>query len=209
MTCFQLLILKKKAAISLIAFGGFLMPGNCANFTERVCLDKMLDHFALREIKKHIVAADTVILEEIKVRGRKINPDSLQVHDYFEKMRPKKQPAWRSVFMDKSNSSVANVIPNRASSTSSLISVDLLSVFRLLKKKDAVDPQLAKRLEEKEQFIDQHFDTVLVKQVTKLTGDSLINFSRDYRPLPEELDDLSTYALIKYIKDRCRLYRGY
>ena len=145
--------------------------------------------------------ADTVILEEIQIHHKVIHPDSLQVHDYFKNLSEKVQPSWKKIFIDRSSAQVS-ALPNRTRSTSSLISIDLLTLIGRIGKKKIEKVEYYLLLDEKERYIEQHFDSTLVKRLTGLSGTALSEFVRANRPLASDLPDTVMYELMKLIKSK-------
>ncbi|PVH26491.1 hypothetical protein [Sphingobacterium corticibacter] len=144
---------------------------------------------------------DTIVLDEIQINRPLFNADSLQVHEYFKTLSQKSSPSWKSIFIDRTTSNEP-LLPNRASSTSSLISLDLLSIIGRLTTKKKSSEQTDDMWNNKERYIEQHFDSTLVKRMTGLSGIALEEFVHEKRPLASDLSDTVMYELMKYIKSK-------
>ncbi|MCL7987829.1 hypothetical protein M8998_07745 [Sphingobacterium sp. lm-10] len=145
--------------------------------------------------------ADTVILEEIHIHRKIIHPDSLQVHDYLKNLSKGSSPSWKKVFINRSSLKTP-VLPNRTGTTSSLVYVDLLTLIGGIAKKKRSKVENQSLLDEKERYIEQHFDSTLVKQLTGLSGDAISEFVRINRPSADDLSDTIVYELMKHIKTK-------
>ncbi len=145
--------------------------------------------------------ADTIILEEIQINRLLFQPDSLQARDYFKKLSQKTTPSWQSIFIDRATLSKP-MLPNRGSSTSSLLSIDLLSVIGKFRKSKSVGDDADVVWHSKNRYIEQHFDSLLVKKMTGLTGIKLQEFVRLQRPSVHDISDTVIYELMRYIKTK-------
>lgn len=144
---------------------------------------------------------DTIVLDEIQINRPLFNADSLQVHHYFKTLSQKTSPSWKSIFIERTTSNNP-ILPHRASSTSSLISLDLLSIIGRLTTKKNSSEQTDDMWNNKERYIEQHFDSTLVKRMTGLSGADLQEFVRLQRPSANDLSDTVLYELMKYIKSK-------
>lgn len=144
---------------------------------------------------------DTIVLDEIQINRPLFNADTLQVHEYFKTLSQKSSPSWKSIFIDRTTTNKP-LLPNRASSTSSLISLDLLSIIGRLTTKKKSSEQTDNMWNNKEHYIEQHFDSTLVKSMTGLSGIALEEFVHEKRPLASDLSDTVMYELMKYIKSK-------
>src|SRR5690606_35689579 len=87
-------------------------------------------------------------------------------------------------------------------STSSLVSVNLLSVISLIGKNKDPKSKLKKKLLklENENYIDHIFSKEKVRSITSLQGDSLQIFIEKYRPSTGMVSQMTDYELLLYIK---------
>jgi hypothetical protein len=60
---------------------------------------------------------------------------------------------------------------------------------------------------EKEKYIDRTFNETLIKNITGLSGDSVRNYIRRYRPSYEQLRSMNDYTFYSYIKHTVQSYR--
>ncbi|MDB5142376.1 MAG: hypothetical protein JWQ66_1089, partial [Mucilaginibacter sp.] len=83
-----------------------------------------------------------------------------------------------------------------------LVSVNLLSVFDLLNKNNAPVSKLQKTLirEEQYNYVSQVFSKQKVTEITHLKGDSLQTFMDKYRPSAADTRSMSDYDVMMYIK---------
>jgi hypothetical protein len=89
------------------------------------------------------------------------------------------------------------------------VSVDVLSLFRLIGKKKSPQYRLKQTMlrYEREDHTNQRFTRKLVSGVTGLQGDTLDDFMNEYRPTPAQVDVMTDYNLIFYIKDSFRKFK--
>ncbi|RWY57275.1 peptidase associated/transthyretin-like domain-containing protein [Mucilaginibacter gilvus] len=89
------------------------------------------------------------------------------------------------------------------------ITIDVGNLFRAINKKNSRDYKLQQVLlrDERESHVSARFTKTLVAGITKLQGDSLENFISSYRPTAAELDKLSDYDLIQYVKSKLERFR--
>jgi len=89
------------------------------------------------------------------------------------------------------------------------VSVDVLSLFRLIGKKKSPQYRLQQTMlrYEREDHTNQRFTRKLVAGVTGLQGDTLNDFMNEYRPTPAQVDVMTDYNLVFYIKDSFRKFK--
>jgi hypothetical protein len=89
------------------------------------------------------------------------------------------------------------------------VSVDVLSLFRLIGKKKSPQYRLQQTMlrYEREDHTNQRFTRKLVSGVTGLQGDTLNDFMNEYRPTPAQVDVMTDYNLVFYIKDSFRKFK--
>jgi len=97
-------------------------------------------------------------------------------------------------------------VPNNyimaTNSTTTLISVNVLSLISLLGNNKAPVSKLQKTLlaDEQNTYIDQHFSKQKITATTNLKGDSLQDFMNNYRPTISQAKKMTDYEMILYIK---------
>ncbi len=60
---------------------------------------------------------------------------------------------------------------------------------------------------EKERYVDMTFNKEIIGKVTGLSGDSLNNYMRRYRPTYQQLRTMNDYTFFSYIKNTVHYYR--
>ncbi|MEN5195510.1 carboxypeptidase-like regulatory domain-containing protein [Sphingobacterium faecium] len=160
---------------------------------------------------KNTAKSDTVVillkispiaLNEVTIKaGRNYIQDSLNRREEYASIFAYKAPTVKDIFIPKSFNTTTHYSPFQ-NSTSSLVSVNLLSVVSLLtKNKTATSKMKIKLLKEEEyQYVDQVFSRKKVQSITTLKGDSLQNFMNAYRPSIDEVKQMTDYQLLLYIK---------
>lgn len=89
------------------------------------------------------------------------------------------------------------------------VSVDLLSLFRAINKKHTNEYRLQQTMlkYEREDHTAQRFSRALVGRITQLQGDTLDDFISEYRPTLAQIDVMTDYNLVFYIKDSLRKFK--
>ncbi|MBY0543255.1 MAG: carboxypeptidase-like regulatory domain-containing protein [Sphingobacteriaceae bacterium] len=142
-------------------------------------------------------------LNEVMVKTkRNYRNDSLRLRKEYAAVFAYKPPNLTDMFIkvDPSyRSPFANINPN---STASIIKFNALSAFSLFGKKKNANSKLKTILLKTEEtnYVDHLFSEEKVADITKLKGDSLVNFMNTYRPSILALKKMTGYELIKYIK---------
>lgn len=149
----------------------------------------------------------SIPIEEITVKSKKVKKDTFQ---FKLNLGIPKTPKYREIVMDRSE--VGNSAMMKANgSTSSLISVDLLAISRMLfKKKPKVDRQ--QQMEEDIitiQYIDMGFKIELIEKYTGLKGEEALVFQNTYRPSIMEYRNMTDVDIINHIKKSFVEYRSY
>lgn len=136
----------------------------------------------------------------VKLSGNYIR-DSLSRRKEYASIFAYKAPTFKEIFIPSSPNTPTHYSPFQ-NSTSSLVSIDLLSVISLFtKNKTATSKMKIKLLKEEEyQYVDHVFSKKKVQSITTLKGDSLQNFMNVYRPSIEEVKQMTSYQLLLYIK---------
>jgi hypothetical protein len=88
--------------------------------------------------------------------------------------------------------------------------IDLLSLFRSVNKKNTKEYYLQQTMlrYEQEDHTAQRFNRALVGRITNLQGDALDDFITEYRPTPAQIDVMTDYNLVFYIKDSLRKFKA-
>ena len=88
--------------------------------------------------------------------------------------------------------------------------VDLLSLFKSITKKKTPEYHLQQTMlrYEREDHTAQRFNRALVGRITNLQGDTLDDFITEYRPTPAQIDVMTDYNLVFYIKDSLRKFKS-
>ena len=150
-------------------------------------------------------------IEEVVINGvRDFKADSLRFRAEYADAFGYEKTKFKDIFIPRSYHSNQNRSPFAApNSTSSLISVDVLSLFSLIRKDKTPQAKLQKKVlqQEEQNYVDYAFSKGKIQQITKLHGDSLQVFIQSYRPDAEELKKMTTYDLLIYIKDKYKEFR--
>ncbi|MBC8987010.1 carboxypeptidase-like regulatory domain-containing protein [Pedobacter sp. N36a] len=149
-----------------------------------------------------LLKVSPIALQEIAIKGiRNYTQDSLNRRKEFASVFAYKAPKFKDIFITKSANTSAHYSPFQ-NSTSTLVSVNLLSVIGLLTKNKTPVSKLQKKLlkEEEYNYVDHVFSREKVRSLTSLKGDSLQNFMTEYRPSIEEAKQMTDYRLLLYIK---------
>ncbi|GGH15652.1 carboxypeptidase-like regulatory domain-containing protein [Mucilaginibacter phyllosphaerae] len=87
--------------------------------------------------------------------------------------------------------------------------VDLLSLFKSINKKNTRQYHLQQTMlrYEREDHTSQRFNRNLIARITRLQGDTLDDFITEYRPTPAQIDMMTDYNLVFYIKDSLRRFK--
>lgn len=171
--------------------------------TQKLVIPNTRTHLTIELDNDHIVIQEVVVHPKGKLR------EDLVVQPIKPEIRlDGKKPTWQKIFITKFNGRTP-LYKNRApNSTASLISIDVLSLIGILRKNKADEIQQTLHGQEKERFVEEHFAADQVQQMTGLTGDSLQYFMRVYKPLPEDIEQMTTYHILLYIKTKYHEYKG-
>ncbi|GAA4802870.1 hypothetical protein GCM10023231_34770 [Olivibacter ginsenosidimutans] len=146
----------------------------------------------------------TILLDEISINAApNAKQDSIRLRQAFSKIFGYGGLHFKDVLTDKTYLDDYKRDRNRsAGSTASLIGVDILSLVRFFGKSGSQKKTLKKTLLEEEEgaYLARKFSTARISELTNLEGDSLQLFIAKYCPTRQELDQMSEYDLIVYIK---------
>jgi hypothetical protein len=144
----------------------------------------------------------SIALQEVRINGiRNYTLDSLNRRKEYAPFFAYKAPKFKDIFITKSPNVSTNYSPFQ-NSTSTLVSVNLLSVIGLLSKNNAPVSKMQKQLlkDEEYNYVDHVFSREKVQFLTSLKGDTLESFMNEYRPSIKEAKQMTDYQLILYIK---------
>ena len=85
---------------------------------------------------------------------------------------------------------------------------EFINIFRFRHNKRMLAFQKRLQEEEVDKFIDHRFSKAVVKKITGLSGDSLNQFMKDYRPSYVFAQVSSDYEFLEYIKLAAAAFRG-
>lgn len=166
----------------------------------------LYDHIFVDTSKTNLLViklkSRSIVLKSVNINvTRNYMLDSLIRRKEFASVFAYKDPRFKDIFIAKSPTISHQYQPFQPS-TSSLVSVDLLSVIGLLGKNRNPISKLQKKLlqEEKDNYIAHVFSEEKVQSLTLLQGDSLQKFINEYRPSADLIAQMSDYELLLYIK---------
>jgi len=220
-----------KYAIIILIIGVFFSPSVCAqanrfkvqniDFNSKLGRDSVYNYFfpnldtskmqstvssknSLSERGNLTVGKDTIILDVVQIFAKKkFNADSIAFREEYKKVFNYETEKFKigDLFIKKS--------PQSYNSTSSLVSINLLGLVSLLgNNKDKNMERKNKFIKyEKERSLDNKFSRSYFENLTKLEGDSLDLFIKEYKWKLYEIED-SEYEQILYIKESLKKYRN-
>lgn len=158
---------------------------------------------SIDSLNRHINSR-TILLDEVSINAfPTAKQDSIRLRRAFNEIFGYGELHFKDVLTDKTYLDDYKRDRNRpAGSTASLIGVDLLSLFRFFGTSGSQKRKLKKRLLEEEEraYLMRKFSMERIADLTSLEGDSLQMFISKYRPTRKEIDQMSEYDLIVYIK---------
>lgn len=140
----------------------------------------------------------SIPIEEVTVKRTKVKRDTFK---FKSNLGIAKLPKYREVVLDRS--SISNQPKLKSSgSTSSLITIDLLSLTRMLfKRKEKVSTESSMEADELTmQYIDMGFKLELIEELTGLKGDEALVFQNTYRPSIGDYRKMTEIDIRVYIK---------
>lgn len=153
-----------------------------------------------------------ILLDEIIVTSKKdYLTDSLSLRKQYASLFNPKNPSWKDFFSSNNYFDKAPLPYNRATNTtSSIISLNVLSLINFLGKNKSPETKLQKQLmhEEQVRYLDHVFSSERIQKTTGLQGDSLSFFIQRYRPSKEEIIKMSEYDILSYIKESFKSYQA-
>ena len=140
----------------------------------------------------------SIPIEEITVKRTKVKRDTFK---FKSDLGIPKLPKYREIVLDRSR--ISNQPSLKSSgSTSSLITIDLLSLSRMLfKRKEKVSTEPSMEADEITlQYIDMGFKLELIEELTGLKGDEALVFQNTYRPTIGDFRKMTEIDIRVYIK---------
>jgi hypothetical protein len=154
----------------------------------------------------------SLVLRPVIINGKRdFRKDSLRNRREFASAFNYKAPTIKDAFITRSPYAYQPYnYMDAPNSTTSLVSVNLLSVVSLLGKHKAPMSRLQQTLVREEQVtaVDQSFSRSRVSAITGLKGDSLQLFMNKYRPSLSQVHQMNDYELILYIKNSYAGFTG-
>lgn len=145
-----------------------------------------------------------ILLKDVIINGiRDFKKDSIRNRKQFASIFAYKSRRLTDIFTTKSPYSYVPYSSNTASNnTTSIISLDLLSLADLLTKNGVPASRLQKAMlkEEENNYVEHVFSKIKVSIITSLKGDSLQDFMDQYKPSIQAIKKMTDYGLILYIK---------
>jgi hypothetical protein len=141
-------------------------------------------------------------LKEVAVKGiRNYQQFNLNTRKEFASVFNYKAPTLKDIFIKKSPYTSASYSAFQPS-TSSIASINVLSLIGSLNKSHSAETRLQKKLlrEEGNNYVDQVFSVGKVRSLTSLQGDSLQLFMTKYAPSTAQAKQMNDYQILLYIK---------
>jgi hypothetical protein len=141
-------------------------------------------------------------LKEVAVKGiRNYQQFNLNTRKESASVFNYKAPTLKDIFIKKSPYTSASYSAFQPS-TSSIASINVLSLIGLLNKSHSAETRLQKKLlrEEGNNYVDQVFSVGKFRSLTSLQGDSLQLFMTKYAPSTAQAKQMNDYQILFYIK---------
>lgn len=147
---------------------------------------------------------NSISLRQLNIKAnRNYQIDSIRMRKEFSSVFAYKGTSFKDVLVSHVDSNIRPNFNGRyVNSTSSLFTLSLLPLIKLLSPKKDATLQLQKKLSKTEEYnyIDEVFSKQKITTLTKLEGDSLQTFIDRYRPTIAEAKRMSSYEVMTYIK---------
>lgn len=166
--------------------------------SQQTYAQKRIDSIASK--KDSSILKRTIQLNEVRIQvTRNYKDDSLALRKEYAKVFDHQTPGWKSLLASKNRIAKS---PYPSNSTSSIAGLNLFAVIALIRKNKSPVAKLQKRLlkEEEYHFVDQSFSAEKIRLLTRLSGDSLVQFTEYYRPQAEVARKMTDYEMMLYIK---------
>ena len=155
-----------------------------------------------KDILKVLLKPIPINLNDVNIRAkRNYKLDSLNLRKEYASIFAYQAPRLKDILVKKGYRK--SIDPNLVSnSTSSIFSLDLLMIARLLSKQKSSISKLQKvQLKDEElNYVNHHFAADKITEITKLEGDSLQVFIEKYRPSSQAIRKMNDYEILMYIK---------
>ncbi|MET3979222.1 hypothetical protein ABIB62_001809 [Mucilaginibacter sp. UYP25] len=142
-------------------------------------------------------------LIELETASIRLNEVAIVAKRNFVRDSVNNRKQFAKEFAFKGPSFVEVVHPTAVNVPFAWATVDLLSLFKAANKKNTNAYKLQQNMlrYEREDHTAQRFNKALVGRVTNLRGDTLNDFITEYRPTPAQIDVMTDYNMVLYIKD--------
>jgi RNase P protein component len=145
-----------------------------------------------------------VALKEVQIRAKeRYKQDSLRIRKDFSNVFNYKPPRITDAFISRSaENRFGGFRDPNSNSTASIVNLDVLQIVGMFAQRRNSISKLQKIMLQQEQnkSVDQSFSKLRISTITALTGDSLLMFMNQYRPSPMEIQSMTDYELLLYIK---------
>lgn len=154
---------------------------------------------------------DAIALKEVNIKtSRNYKLDSLAVRKEYANVFAYKGPSFSDAFIERDPSYNSPFAFSNPRSTASIVSLNVLQVFKLIGKKRTQTTKLKEILvrDEELNYTDEAFSTKKVKSITGLEGEELTEFMNRYRPSIITLKKMTGYELTLYIRKSYDEFKG-
>jgi hypothetical protein len=145
-----------------------------------------------------------IMLQSVAIKAKhNSKADSIRLRKQFSAVFDYKAPTFYDMFVKVDPYAY---VPNNyilaTNSTTTLVTIDVLSVISLLDKNKDHTSKLQKTLlnDEETTYVDRRFSKEKITGLTNLKGDSLLDFMDNYRPSVKQIKKMSDYDMVVYIK---------
>ncbi|MBK0380734.1 carboxypeptidase-like regulatory domain-containing protein [Mucilaginibacter segetis] len=197
-----ILISGGKSAVYSDADGHFSLPPNTDTISISTMGYKPYKHAISKITRKISVQLEpgSIELNEVHIMAKKnFFKDSLNTRREFERTFNYQPTRFSDIFR-----------PTSTNVPFAFVTVDVFKIIDLLNRKNDPQLKLKKQLlkDERENHINQRFNKSMISNVSQLKGDSLETFLVRYRPSVQQIDHLSDYELIQYVKEKTEEFRA-
>jgi hypothetical protein len=158
------------------------------------------------------LSPSSISLIEVQIKARaRYKQDSLRMRKEFSDVFNYKPKGIKDLFVSRSAASRKKGFrdPN-SNSTASIVSLNMLEIAGMLARRKNPVAKLKNTLlqEEQNKSVDQSFSKARISAITRLHGDSLLLFMNQYRPSALEIQEMSAYDLMLYVKKSYQAFIG-
>ncbi|MCO5934213.1 carboxypeptidase-like regulatory domain-containing protein [Mucilaginibacter sp. RB4R14] len=149
-------------------------------------------------------------LIELETASIRLNEVAIMAKRNFIRDSVNNRKQFAKEFAFKGPSFVEVMHPSAVNVPFAWATVDLLSLFKAVNKKHTTAYRLQQNMlrYEREDHTAQRFNKRLVARVTNLRGDTLNDFITMYRPSPAQIDVMTDYNMMLYIKDNLQRFKA-